>query len=263
MAKLNVSDYPELLSTILASQKMVYLFGADASMTLGGHSLNWPNWILSGKAFLSLPEQSELDKRMGAWTSNELIDAATYLLGQVKASGSYHAFMDQTVGALHPVDTVFQDALRKVWRAGDLITTTNYDIQMEETLGAGGISYAVPAQILSIIRGTGDNEVIHLHGMYDRLNGIDDIIADDPQYQGILNDSGAQFIQNLISTYPIVIAGCGGTVEDPNLSGFMSFVVDKLRALDIPYFYLAKKGDALPDLPANAVPVFYSLHIGV
>ena len=86
---------------------------------------------------------------------------------------------------------------------------------------------------------------------------MDDIVADDPQYKNILANAGAQFIQNLISTHTIIIVGCGGTVEDPNLSGFMSFVVEKLGATDVAYFYLMKNGDSVPDLPPNAIPVFY------
>lgn len=77
------------------------------------------------------------------------------------------------------------------------------------------------------------------------------------QYQTILRNSGAQFIQNLIGTNPIIIVGCGGTMEDPNLSGFMSFAYEKLGTSDIPYFYLMKSGDTIPNLPMNAIPVFY------
>lgn len=88
-------------------------------------------------------------------------------------------------------------------------------------------------------------EKIHLHGMYDERDGIDNIIADYIQYQTILRNSGAQFIQNLIGTNPIIIVGCGGTMEDPNLSGFMSFAYEKLGTSDIPYFYLMKSGDTI------------------
>lgn len=116
---------------------------------------------------------------------------------------------------------------------------------------------ACPAEILSIIRSTAENKVIHLHGMYDERDGIDNIIADYIQYQTILRNSGAQFIQNLIGTNPIIIVGCGGTMEDPNLSGFMSFAYEKLGTSDIPYFYLMKSGDTIPNLPMNAIPVFY------
>lgn len=257
MTTKHISEYPQLLNAVLSCQKIVYLCGAGASMSLGDHGLGWANWILAGKRYLTLPGQNELDRRIGTWTSEELIDAVTYLFNQLKASGSYEAFMNQTIGALHPVNTEFKDALRKIWRAGDLLATTNYDMQMEETLDVDGISYSSPADILSVIRSTTENKVIHLHGMYDRRYGIDDIIADGPQYQMILNNSGVQFIQNLIGTNPIIIVGCGGTMEDPNLSGFISFATEKLGTTAIPYFFLMKNGDTMPDLPANAIPVFY------
>ncbi len=83
---------------------------------------------------------------------------------------------------------------------------------------AESVSYSSAGNILPIIQGKAENKIIHLHGMYDKLHGIDDIIADDPQYGGILTDMGAQFIQNLISTHPIVIIGCGGMLY-PRLAG--------------------------------------------
>ena len=46
-------------------QKIVYLCGAGASMSLGDHGLGWGNWILAGKKYLLLPEQYELDRRIG------------------------------------------------------------------------------------------------------------------------------------------------------------------------------------------------------
>ena len=253
----NVANYPQLLKILKTEQRIVYLCGAGASMSLADHNINWPNWILAGKDYLDYPEKTELDKRIGSWSSDELINAATYLLERLKANNSYENFMKSTIGSIHPVDRDFIDALRKIWRAGDLVSTTNYDLSIEEAVDAKTVTYSTPAEILSIIRGDVENKVIHFHGAYDRINNIDDIVADDPQYKGILANAGAQFIQNLISTHPIVIVGCGGTVEDPNLSGFMSFVVDKLGATSIQYFYLMKNGDKVPELPANAIPVYY------
>lgn len=257
MAVSQVKDYPSLCEAVAQNHRIVYLCGAGASMSLGDHRLSWVNWILAGKNYLLPDEQDELNKRIGSYTSEELIGAATYLLERLKSSSAYQPFMENTIGMLHPTNAIFIDALKKIWRMGDLITTTNYDIQMEEVLNVQGVSYAQPAEILSMIRGTSENKIIHLHGMYDQKRGLDDIIADDAQYRDILQNSGAQFIQNLISTYPIVILGCGGTVEDPNLSGFMAFATEQLKATNIPYFYLLKNGNTIPDLPSNAVPVFY------
>ena len=174
----NISEYPQLLNAIHSAEKIVYLCGAGASMSLGSHRLSWTNWIAEGRKYLTIPEQNELNLKIGSWTAEELIDAATFLLGKLKSSGAYQTFMNQTIGALHPVNTEFKEALCKVWRAGDLIATTNYDTQIEETLNAKGVSYECPAEILSIIRSTAENKVIHLHGMYDERDGIDNIIAD-------------------------------------------------------------------------------------
>lgn len=226
-------------------------------MSLGGHGLSWSNWIMAGKNSLNPDDRKELERRIGSWSAGELIDAVTFLLEKLKLSNCYTAFMDKTIGSLHPIEPDFKAALCRIWRAGDLIATTNYDLQIEESLHASPVSYSVPAEILSIIRGDADNKVIHLHGVYDKLHGVDDIVADDPQYKGILANAGAQFIQNLLSTHPLIIVGCGGTMEDPNLSGFLSFVAEKLGVTDIPYFCLLKNGDLAPALPANAVSVFY------
>ena len=256
MAASYVANYPQLLKTLVTDRKIVYLCGAGVSMSLANHSLSWSTWILAGKDYLSASDKAELDRRICSGSIDGLINAATFLLGKLKAADSYDNFISTTIGSLHPSNDVFKDALRKIWRAGDLITTTNYDLTIEEAIDSKSVSYSSPAEILSIIRG-GENKVIHLHGAYDRFHGMDDIVADNSQYKEILANASAQFIQQLISTYPIIIVGCGDTVEDPNLSGFMSFVIERLGIADIPYFYLLKKGDKTPDLPANAIPVFY------
>ncbi len=225
-------------------------------MSLGNHTLSWPKWILCGRDFLSDEDSLELERRVGDWSADELIDAVTFLLERLKAAGAYEKYMEKTIGSLHSVNRCFENALCKIWRAGDIITTTNYDLQIEEAVGAEPISYSSPAEILSIIRGEG-NKVIHLHGVYDKVRGMDNIIADGPQYKDILANAGAQFVQNLISTHTIVIVGCGGTVDDPNLSGFMNFVVKELGITNVPYFYLMKNGDSVPELPSNALPIYY------
>lgn len=257
MAVSTMENYPGLQKALSNNQRIVYMCGAGASMSLGSHRLNWPNWILAGREYLDPKNQQELDNRMGAWATDELIDAATFLLEQLKALGIYKTFMDSTIGTLHPINMEFREALRRIWRSGDLIATTNYDLAIEESIDADTITYSTPSEILSVIRADAKNKVIHLHGVYDMEHGVDDIVADDPQYEGIISNAGAQFIQNLIGTHTLIIVGCGGTLEDPNLAGLMSFVSEKLGATNIPYFYLMKNGDTIPNLPSNAVPIYY------
>lgn len=138
MATRDISEYQQLLNTLRATQRVVYLCGADASMSLGSHRLSWASWIIEGKKYLTKSEQGELDRKIGLWTSDELIDAATFLLGSLKRTDLYRTFMDKTIGSLHPANTEFKDALRWMWRAGDIIARTNYDMQIEEALNAKG-----------------------------------------------------------------------------------------------------------------------------
>ena len=257
-----IADYPELMRACEGRNEIVYLCGAGASMALGNHVLSWPRWILAGKAFLSAEEQDELDRAMGAWSTSELINAAGYLLKTLKGKNQYRPFMDATIGCLCPANAELARALNNIWRSGDRIATTNYDLLIEAAIKADSVTHQSPGQILSVLSNKAENRVIHLHGAYDPTHGVDDIIADNAQYDAILSNAGAQFIQQLLGTRTIIIVGCGGTVEDPNLSGFMSFIVDKLGVSDVPYFYLMREDDGVPNLPPNAVPVFYGDEYG-
>ena len=256
MAASSVSDYPQLQKIITPSQRIVYLCGTGVSMSLGTHGLSWVNWISAGKEYLDKEDQEILDNKLGSWKTDELIGAATFLLEKTKVNNNYVSFMNKTVGSLHPSNQSYSDTFRRIWRSGDLIATTNYDLIIEEALNSSYVTYSKSADVLSVIKGN-ENKVIHLHGVYDSLHGTDDIVADESQYKKIIENEGAQFIQNLIGTYPLVIVGCGGTVEDPNLSSFMNFIIEKLGVTSVPYFYLLKKGDSVPNLPSNAMPVFY------
>lgn len=256
MASRHISDYPPLQKVLEAGEKIVYLCGAGASMSLGEHQNSWSTWLYAGRSRLLPAQQAAFDALAGSSASHELIAAASYLLDSLKADDGYTGFMDETIGSLHPSNAEMAGAFQKICRAGDLTATTNYDLLIEQASGSHYVTYEKPGEILSIINGMATNRVIHLHGVYDRKCAVDNIVADGKQYRTILENVGAQFIQNLLSTHPIIIVGCGGTISDPNLSGFMQFVIDKL-GLSVPYFYLMKEGDCIPDLPSNAIPVYY------
>lgn len=53
------------------------------------------------------------------------LDAATFLLGKLKSSGAYQTFMNQTIGALHPVNL---NKEKKRWKLilGDDILVDSY-----------------------------------------------------------------------------------------------------------------------------------------
>lgn len=251
-----ITDYPELLQVLQSDEKIVYLCGAGVSMALGKHSTSWGAWLQNGKNYLTDLQKTEFDKRIGAKTADSMIDAAGYLLDALKAQGDYHTFMRESFSGLSVKDQVMANGFSQIQRAGDFIATTNYDLLLEQAAGTKTITYSNPGRILKMLCGDEPRRIIHLHGAYDPSDGIDDIIADQNQYRDIVQNQGAQFIQNLIGTHPMIILGCGATVDDPNLSKFLTFVNDHLK-LDIPYFYIHKAGDDLSHLNGNMVPVCY------
>lgn len=193
---------------------------------------------------------------MTGTNTDDLILAAEYLLEGLQCSGRYHDFMQSSLGNLTPKNATMMQALKELQRAGDFLATTNYDLLLEKTTGIGTITYSDPGEILHILNESAPRRIIHLHGAYDPTHDIDDIVADSGQYEHILADQGAQFIQNLLGTHPIIIVGCGNTITDPNLRGFLTFVRKHLH-LSVPYFYLYRAGEEAGSLPDNMLPVCY------
>lgn len=253
---MNITDYPQLLQILEENQKIVYLCGAGVSMALGAHRTSWGAWLQNGKRYLNDAEKAEFDRIIGSWTADSMIDAAGFLLDALKHQGTYHDFMRASFSGLTVRQETMASGFSQIHRAGDYIATTNYDLLLEQAASAGTVTYADAGRILQMLRGEAPRQIIHLHGAYDPANGIDNIIADNQQYQDIVNNAGAQFIQNLIGTHPMIILGCGATVDDPNLSGFLTFAAKHLR-LDVPYFYIHKEGDALSHLSGNMIPICY------
>lgn len=255
---MKISDYPKFESALSQGRPIIFLCGAGLSVSLGDHAKGWVGWLKEGKAYLSDVEAEELDRRFGSCSASELIDAASFLIEALRKNGNYTAYMDSTIGSLRVQNKKLANALALFVRCGDYFATTNYDKLLEEVTGLGYYTYNMPGKIVQMLSGQAEMSVIHLHGIYDAATNTDDIVADQKQYEDVIANQGAQFIQNLISTCTLVILGCGATVDDPNLKGFMSFASKQLH-LNIPYFYLHKAGDDLSDLGPNVIPVCYGM----
>ncbi len=254
----NLSNYPQLQSALRQNKSIVYLCGAGLSKALGSHKYSWYNWIAAASEYLSTADSEELKVLLNSPEENALITAAGYAIQRTKQNGTYNDYMNMTIGSLTVKNDSLASSFQSVNRAGDFIATTNYDLLLEQATGLGSYTYTQSGHILKTLKGDAERKVIHLHGRYDADRGIDDIIADSSQYNFVVANQGAQFIQNLLSTNTIIVIGCGATLDDPNLSGFLSFAQKQL-GISVLYFYLYK-GDATStdkSLPDNFIPVSY------
>mgnify|MGYP002596954380 FL=1 len=99
----------------------------------------------------------------------------------LKHQGTYHAYMQSSFSGLTVKQEVMSNAFSQIHRAGDFISTTNYDLLLEQATSAETVTYTDPGRILQMLRGEAQRRIIHLHGAYDPAHGIDDIIADKIQ----------------------------------------------------------------------------------
>ncbi len=254
-----VADNPQFAELLRSEKRIVFLCGTGFSMSLGCHGLSWSRWLSEGCNYLNDIKVSQLTDLLTDTTPTGLIRAASFCLSSLKSAGTYTDFMDSTVGSLKPQSRILSSAITSIARSGDVFATTNYDMLIEKATGQKSVTYNSPASILGILNREEQTRVIHIHGVYDNLSNTDDIIADDTQYAEIIENQAAQFIQNLISTYPLVIVGCGATVDDPNLKGFLSFAAEEL-GLNVSYYYLHCGETPPADLSGNMTPVCYGEH---
>ena len=249
--KTNLQDHYELYKAI-CENKLVFLFGTGISSALTGKRYSWYKWISDGISNLSNSAlasalQTELDSDFSA---DHLVNVAGKVIEEAKADGTYATWMHQSFEIAEVTNTALAESLKKVTVFNDVFATTNYDLLLERAIGLQSISYEQPDLAISMIESGRSDSVLHLHGLYDSIHNIDSIVADRQQYDAVLDDKGAQFIQNLLSTRTLIFIGCGKTTEDINIKQFVEFARKYLK-LDRPYYFLYNEKSPVTDLPDN------------
>lgn len=256
--KSTIANYPEFLSAI-QNNEIVYLFGAGISSSLSNnHACSWWQWIVKGINYIQdkVLAKSLLDSMNIDESTENLVRVVGEVIRATKDEGVYDDWMRNSIESAHVENFTLAETLKKLLTTQDVFATTNYDLLLEEATGLKAISYLEPDKAFEMVDKRMSNAVIHLHGVYDSGNGTDSIVADELQYSSVLNDKGAQFIQNILGTRTLVFVGCGQTTEDVNISQFIQFAKKYLR-MDIPYYFLYKE-DKLPvDMPDNIKHISY------
>ena len=256
--KTNIELFPEFKKAIQENE-LVYLFGAGISSALtSGQSVGWKQWIISGTSYMKDPIKANalrvsIEKDN---TASGLVKAAGTVLAATKADGTYQTWMKNSFESAQITNQALADTLKKLLVTQDVFATTNYDLFLERATGLSTLSYKEPGKAFLMLNRKKSDSVLHIHGVYDSFHGTDNIIADESQYEAILNDEGAQFIQNILGTRTLILVGCGQTAEDANIARFIQFAKDMLR-MDREYYFLCKLDMEPADLPDNIKPIPY------
>lgn len=255
--KTRLSDYQSFQNAI-CNEELVFMFGAGMSSALTENNCSWANWISTGIDLIKDRAvadvlKAELDADNSA---ANMICVVGKVLSITKAEGSYDSWMQSTFEKHAVANQELAQTLKKLLSSGTVFATTNYDLRIEEATGMGMLSYENPDKAFSMLDSRMSTHVIHIHGVYDSAAGIDNIVADDHQYQSVMENQGAQFVQGILGTRTLIFVGCGKTSEDPNISRFIQFARDHLK-MDRTYYYLINSSHPVGGLPDNVVSIPY------
>lgn len=249
--KTDLKSFYELYQAVCEND-LVFMFGTGISASLSGENFGWYKWIADGIAGLkdrtiAASLQAELDSDSSA---DNLIKVVGRVIEAAKADGSYSAWMHASFEVAAINNTELAQTLKKLTIFNDVFATTNYDRLLERATGLKSLSYKQPNEAFEMLKSGQSDSILHIHGIYDSIRGIDNIVADQKQYDDILNDKGAQFIQNILGTRTLIFVGCGKTTEDVNVRQFVDFARTHLK-MDRPYYFLYNSASPIEGLPDN------------
>lgn len=249
--KYNIQDFPSLKNAI-QTKELVYLFGTGISAALTGKPYSWWKWIMDGISYVtnrSLAAQYEASLKADNSADN-MIRVVGMLLQTAKREGTYDAWMKSSFETNPVANHPLAETLKKLLLPQDVFATTNYDRLLEQATGLGTLSYEDPDKAFPMLEQKISSHVLHIHGVYDSVQKIDNIVADQAQYEALLENEGAQFIQHVLGTRTLVFVGCGKTTEDANIARFIAFAKTHLK-MDQEYYFLHKKGQSFEGMPGN------------
>lgn len=266
---IDIKNSLQLLDHALCNtaEPIVFLFGAGISASLAGKNYSWEQWVRDGVELLSDEQQrqmyceklGDIPGKQASPPADTLVSVLEDLIPDLHTRvGTYEKWMHNAFETLQVEDKTLAKTLKRLLTFQDLFVTTNYDDLLEQATGIKAASYLHPEIVYTMLEARKNTHTIHIHGRYSTKPGDteDSIIATDTQYNAILANQGAQFIQNVIGTKTIIFVGCGKTTSDKNVSRFITFAKKYLK-LDKPSYFLYK-ADAQPDdLPENIRPVCY------
>ena len=251
-----IENYPDFRK-VVRQNELVYLFGTGISAALTGKNYSWKKWILDGTGYFSdrkaaddIAESLQKDS-----STKNLLNAVKTVLAVTKQERKYDQWMHRSFEENRVTNQNLAETLKKLLITQDVFATTNYDHLLEQATGLAALSYTDTQQAFYMLDQRKSNAVLHIHGEYDSTRGIDNIIADEEQYRAILNDKGAQFLQQILGTRTLIFVGCGQTTEDANIAQVIRFARDYLH-IDREYYYLYRQGEEPKGLPdfIRAIP---------
>lgn len=221
------------LKEAVAKRKVMIIAGAGTTIAAVGCEVKHATWTglienglhraaeLGGwtperlRLYLTMAQSGELGALMAA--AQEVASG----LGQDGKNGAFGDWLDRTIGTLQAKDTAILDAIAALHCYGLLLATTNYDSLLEKHCAVKPVLISDVGNATSLLRGD-IRGILHLHGHYDRPETV---ILGTAQYQKIVCDPFQTSLQQASALgYSLVFVGCGGTMDDPNVTRLLEWL---------------------------------------
>ena len=237
----------ELRAELMASRLCVVVgTGATASATGGAPTASWTGLVEN-----AIDRCVSSGSRDADWAARargdvhskydgDLIAAAekaTEALGG-RTSIGYRNWLRDAVGDLETTDDAVPEAIKALADAGALITTTNYDSILEDTLGIPAVTWRDSARIQRVLRGD-DRGVVHLHGHWAEPESV---VFGSSSYADVLRDDNAGlFLRAFLYTGTALFVGFGAGLADPNFSALRRWLRTVLGSSTYQHYRLARE----------------------
>lgn len=180
--KENLKSFPDFDEAI-KNKQLVYLFGTGISASLTGCTYSWWKWINDGINHITdINLQSLLRTKLNSDNStSNLISVVGDVLEATKAENTYSTWMKESFETNDISNWNLVRTLKKLLITQDVVVTTNYDLLLEKATGLKTLSYRDPDKAYAMLDAKKSTAVLHIHGVYDSIHEIDDIVADKEQ----------------------------------------------------------------------------------
>lgn len=222
--------------------------GLTAGATCQAESSTWQGLIKHG-----IQRCVDLGVRDDVWAQRaradvdspfepDLIAAAektTEALGG-RVGAQYKKWLKESVGDFDIKDASLLNALAKLYDAGALIVTTNYDGLIEKHLGLRPTTWRNSDDLQRALRENGS--VVHIHGYWEDPASV---VFGSSSYADILRDvSAVSFLQASLYTRTVIFVGFGAGLRDPNFSSIRDWMARSMQGTYYQHYRLVRSSEA-------------------
>ncbi|HVQ70416.1 MAG TPA: tetratricopeptide repeat protein [Bradyrhizobium sp.] len=231
--------------------KLVAVIGTGVSIALTNGknaALAWKGLVANGFAYGVTKGKITPEQRQ-AWqaqlNSNDLADllsAAEFVGHKLESPNGdlYTRWLESVFKDVVPENKAMSDAILALQELGIPICTLNYDSLLERVTGLVSINMEEIVKVAAWMRRE-NRDILHLHGSWDEpttcILGIRD-------YNTTLNSDVRDLVQrNLGSFSRLLFIGCGDTFADPNFSGLIKWLREKMKGAAPQHYALVTTDD--------------------